>query len=153
MDTHQSSLQEDPFKSYKIYQPTPPVDSDSDSSSDQFAARFAVAVQHEDRDDDMMDDTFAASQASDLPWGRTPQVIIGPPTPVSEMGPGPESLDIGGDVDMDRRQGTASPAGMEDSRLEIVGTERKKTGGFFRMGFRADCEKCRMRVPGHYSHF
>lgn len=153
MDTHQSSLQKDPFKSYKIYQPTPPVDSDSDSSSDQFAARFAVAVQHEDRDDDMMDDTFAASQASDLPWGRTPQVIIGPPTPVSEMGPGPESLDIGGDVDMDRRQGTASPADMEDSRLEIVGTERKKTGGFFRMGFRADCEKCRMRVPGHYSHF
>ncbi|KAI9833181.1 MAG: hypothetical protein M1819_003804 [Sarea resinae] len=22
----------------------------------------------------------------------------------------------------------------------------------FSMGFRADCEKCRMRVPGHYSH-
>jgi hypothetical protein len=23
----------------------------------------------------------------------------------------------------------------------------------FRMGFRPSCEKCRMKVPGHYSHF
>lgn len=21
------------------------------------------------------------------------------------------------------------------------------------MGYRADCEKCRMKVPGHYNHF
>lgn len=149
MDTHQNSLQVDPFESYKTYQPTPPVDSDSDCSSDQFAARFAVAVQHEDRDDDMMDDAVAASQASDLPWERGPRVIIGPPTPVSEMGPGMGRLDVGGDVDM----GTASPVSVGDASMESAWTERKKTGGLFRMGFRGDCEKCRMRVPGHYSHY
>lgn len=110
-----------------------------------------MAAQHEDRDDDMMDDAFAASQLSDLPWERAPQVIIGPPTPVSEMGPGMGRLDVGGDVDMDRRQGTTSPAGM--GSVGSAETERRKAGGFFRMGFRADCEKCRMRVPGHYSHF
>lgn len=35
---------------------------------------------------------------------------------------------------------------------------RKRSGaltgiGRFSMGFRDDCEKCRLRVPGHYSHF
>lgn len=35
---------------------------------------------------------------------------------------------------------------------------RKRSGaltgmGRFSMGYREDCEKCRMRVPGHYSHF
>ncbi|KAH7070271.1 hypothetical protein FB567DRAFT_217359 [Paraphoma chrysanthemicola] len=35
---------------------------------------------------------------------------------------------------------------------------RKRSGaltgvGRFSMGFRDDCEKCQMRVPGHYSHF
>ncbi|KAF2025981.1 hypothetical protein EK21DRAFT_75180 [Setomelanomma holmii] len=35
---------------------------------------------------------------------------------------------------------------------------RKRSGaltgmGRFSMGYRDDCEKCRMRVPGHYSHF
>lgn len=125
------------------------MDSDSDSSSDQFAARFAVAVQDEDKDDDMMDDAVVASQAFDLPWEKAPRVVIGPPTPVSETGPGMGRLDVGGDVDM----GTASPAGMGDAGMSSAETERKKTGGFFRMGFRGDCEKCRMRVPGHYSHY
>jgi hypothetical protein len=35
---------------------------------------------------------------------------------------------------------------------------RKRSGalsgkGRFLMGYRDDCEKCRQRVPGHYSHF
>lgn len=35
---------------------------------------------------------------------------------------------------------------------------RKRSGAFtgmgrFSMGYREDCEKCRQRVPGHYSHF
>lgn len=35
---------------------------------------------------------------------------------------------------------------------------RKRSGaltgiGRFSMGYREDCEKCRLRVPGHYSHF
>lgn len=35
---------------------------------------------------------------------------------------------------------------------------RKRSGAFtgmgrFSMGYRDDCEKCRQRVPGHYSHF
>jgi len=35
---------------------------------------------------------------------------------------------------------------------------RKRSGaltgmGRFSMGYRDDCEKCRLRVPGHYSHF
>ena len=35
---------------------------------------------------------------------------------------------------------------------------RARSGAFtgkgrFSMGFREDCEKCRARIPGHYSHF
>jgi hypothetical protein len=57
-----------------------------------------------------------------------PSVVTSPPTEV--MG----RLEVSGDVDMDQTV-----------------TKKKATG--FRMGFRGDCEKCRLRVPGHYSHY
>ena len=31
--------------------------------------------------------------------------------------------------------------------------QKKKKGGRLVMGYRADCEKCRDKVPGHYNHF
>lgn len=40
----------------------------------------------------------------------------------------------------------------------VVGLEQQQSSsgvhakGRFTMGYRADCEKCRMRVPGHYTH-
>ncbi|KAI5852453.1 hypothetical protein DFP73DRAFT_2129 [Morchella snyderi] len=57
-----------------------------------------------------------------------PSVVTSPPTEV--MG----RLEVSGDVDMDQAV-----------------AKKKATG--FRMGFRGDCEKCRLRVPGHYSHY
>lgn len=57
-----------------------------------------------------------------------PSVVTSPPTEV--MG----RLEVSGDVDMDQ-------------------TVAKKKAAGFRMGFRGDCEKCRLRVPGHYSHY
>ncbi|KAH7401120.1 hypothetical protein DE146DRAFT_654967 [Phaeosphaeria sp. MPI-PUGE-AT-0046c] len=58
----------------------------------------------------------------------------------------------------------ANPADMMDmeapSALPLLPTPkgRKRSGaltgmGRFSMGYREDCEKCRTRVPGHYSHF
>jgi hypothetical protein len=32
---------------------------------------------------------------------------------------------------------------------EVGGAGMKRS---FSMGYRADCEKCRMKVPGHFSH-
>lgn len=66
-------------------------------------------------------------------------VIIGPPTPVSDGGEGE------GDVEMKE----ASDTGREKEG----GKEREKRKPLFRMGYLADCEKCRLRVPGHYSHY
>lgn len=123
---------QDTFSPYNNYQPTPPIDSDSDSSSDQFSTRFAASVPVVQDDDVMMDE----------PEQRVPRVVIGPPTPVTEV---MERLDVSGDVDMDRRQEGLS------AETEIGGV--KKKSGLFRMGFRGDCEKCRLRVPGHYSHY
>ena len=37
----------------------------------------------------------------------------------------------------------------ERRRSQTVPSEKKR----FCMGYRADCEKCRLRVPGHFSHF
>ncbi|KAH8917435.1 hypothetical protein BT69DRAFT_1339154 [Atractiella rhizophila] len=35
----------------------------------------------------------------------------------------------------------------------VIGTNTKKKRPLMTMGFRVDCEKCRMKVPGHYAHF
>jgi hypothetical protein len=50
---------------------------------------------------------------------------------------------------------TESPANLA---LPPTPRGRKRSGaltgmGRFSMGYRDDCEKCRQRVPGHYSHF
>ena len=72
-----------------------------------------------------------------------------PPSPVSNDG----KLPLGGhDVSMDcdalngdqhsgNRFRGASNRGANRGRMIIA------------MGYRADCEKCQLRVPGHYSHF
>jgi hypothetical protein len=49
-------------------------------------------------------------------------------------------------------------ADMLSSALPPTPRGRKRSGaltsvGRFSMGYRDDCEKCRQRVPGHYSHF
>ncbi|KAH8146385.1 uncharacterized protein LAJ45_09578 [Morchella importuna] len=99
------------------YQPSPPTgDSESDSSTDRFAAHF---------DEDVVMDGQHEQQKQQ---NAMPSVVTSPPTEV--MG----RLEVSGDVDMDQT---------------VV--KKKATG--FRMGFRGDCEKCRLRVPGHYSHY
>jgi hypothetical protein len=66
--------------------------------------------------------------------------------------------DGGGDVDMDEAR---SPAGYDrrpipsSSSSPAKPVDRSKGGGgrpTLVMGYRADCEKCKARVPGHYSH-
>jgi hypothetical protein len=66
-------------------------------------------------------------------------VIIGPPTPVSDGGEGE------GDVEMKE----ASDTGREGDKDK----EREKQKPKLRMGYLADCEKCRLRIPGHYIHY
>ena len=47
-----------------------------------------------------------------------------------------------------------SRRGALDGRVKGFSNEASGPEGkvIFTMGFRADCEKCRSRVPGHYSH-
>lgn len=99
---------------YNTYQPTPPTaDSDSDSSTDRFAAHFGdediVMIEHEQQK-------------------AMPRSVANPLTGVMQR------LEVSRDVDMNQE------------------TAKKKVSGF-RMGYRGDCEKCRLRVPGHYSHY
>lgn len=50
------------------------------------------------------------------------------------------------------RSGAQSNGSMTPTKSEsdeVLGVARRG----FSMGFRADCEKCRMRVPGHMNHF
>lgn len=45
---------------------------------------------------------------------------------------------------------TTSAPTAETKRTTVTASKREKIS--FSMGFRADCEKCQQRVPGHYSH-
>ena len=76
------------------------------------------------------------------------------PTPISE------------DEAMDTPEGMGGMLGKLDmgsriSRESVPFNTNKMWGGgspvqkgkmMISMGFRADCEKCRLRVPGHYNH-
>jgi hypothetical protein len=69
-------------------------------------------------------------------------------------------MDSGGDAGMTVRKqrqrsgaqsnGSVSPVRLGAGDHDMGGTSGKRG---FSMGYRADCEKCRMKVPGHYNHF
>lgn len=61
-------------------------------------------------------------------------------------------LSVSGGEDMDTDEGLV----VETSTTPRKG--RARSGAFtekrkYAVGYREDCEKCRNRVPGHYSHF
>jgi len=44
--------------------------------------------------------------------------------------------------------------GEEGAKKKEEGKKETPAGAHrFKMGYQAGCEKCRLRVPGHYSHF
>ena len=64
-------------------------------------------------------------------------------------------LSVGRD-DRNRPQGLPSDGGIFSSNNhEQHRKKKKKQKGkiTLAMGYRADCEKCQLKVPGHYSHF
>lgn len=62
------------------------------------------------------------------------------------MDSGPEALPI---RKTRARSGALSSGASREATPNASGGGRKG----FSMGFRADCEKCRLRVPGHMNHF
>ena len=58
-----------------------------------------------------------------------------------QAGPGPE--------DRAREENpTVKPSGDKKEQDEPVSVASR-----FRMGYKSGCERCRMKVPGHYAHF
>jgi hypothetical protein len=73
---------------------------------------------------------------------------------MTSNGQGTEPMDMEGSLSHDDADMMAPPPGV----VTTPSRGRKRSGalsgrGKFSMGYRDDCEKCRMRVPGHYSHF
>ena len=51
--------------------------------------------------------------------------------------------------DQEQQRGTSEVAGPSSSVTKTTPSKKKVT---FFMGYRADCDKCQRKVPGHYSH-
>lgn len=65
-----------------------------------------------------------------------------------------EPMDYGSNniiVRKQRQRSGALSSGNSPVRTTPATTTNKRGG--FSMGYRADCEKCRLRVPGHMNHF
>lgn len=86
------------------------------------------------------------------------------PSPISEDEPSPSIILEGlGDVQMgdEEERPNPTPPKMWHSRSrhnlrDWDGNEPDESGPgvkkAFSMGYRSDCEKCRLKLPGHYSH-
>lgn len=77
----------------------------------------------------------------------------GPPSPVSNDGKVPFGSH-GDSMDCDALNGNQH-SGSRIRGASNRGANRGANRGrmIIAMGYRADCEKCQLRVPGHYSHF
>ncbi|GAA5868862.1 hypothetical protein JCM3774_006777 [Rhodotorula dairenensis] len=97
-------------------------------------------------------------QAEQCPPSRPPSVsdagpgAAGAPAQTSQLGAA--SFGLAGPIDWSQQPASAIAA--EDAAMTDAATAaaRRHGGGGWKvtMGYRADCVKCRQRVPGHYSH-
>ena len=83
------------------------------------------------------------------------------PSPISEGEASPAGIVAGfGDMQMDIERETPTKKGHQRSKHSLrswtgLGEMNGHSTGMkrsFTMGYRADCEKCRNKVPGHFSH-
>ncbi|KAL5423298.1 hypothetical protein PMIN05_012405 [Paraphaeosphaeria minitans] len=94
---------------------------------------------------------------------RSQDRAIRMPSPISEDEDIPDTPTAQTQSQLERLSVTTNHAAarMDTDMLPSSDTPtrgRKRSGaltgmGRFSMGYRDDCEKCRLRVPGHYSHF
>ncbi len=67
-------------------------------------------------------------------------------------------MDVGGAGNEEGNRDTVQGLKAGESKAKGVTWKKEEARGSgfgkttFSMGYRADCEKCRMKVPGHYSH-
>jgi len=138
--------------------PTPP--SAAEAAGSQLSMLTVSDLAMEGADDDVDD-------------GRLPAITVNPsargvafgdddaePAPRRQMTPDFEPMDSGPELVSVRKQrqrsgaqsnGSVSPAGLNGFAGDGGGGGGGRRG--FSMGFRADCDKCRARVPGHMNHF
>lgn len=75
------------------------------------------------------------------------------PSPISEDEAMPSSSEMGGMLDQ-LDMGTSKPQiPFRTNRMWGAAAPSTKGKLTLSMGYRADCEKCQMKVPGHYNHF
>ncbi|TKX25658.1 hypothetical protein C1H76_2308 [Elsinoe australis] len=82
-----------------------------------------------------------------------------PHTPTTAAGSQLSLLSVN---DMDVDSGSATPVRQEVDQNSLLRKQRQRSGAFIsspdvakriQFGYRADCEKCRNKVPGHMNHF
>lgn len=56
-------------------------------------------------------------------------------------------------VRLDMGPRAASPIPFKTNKMWGSGSTAPKGKMSISMGYRADCEKCRLKVPGHYNHW
>lgn len=107
-------------------------------------------------------DTVPRSTLSNIITDRLPSPVVEdePHTPTTAAGSQLSLLSVN-DMDVDDNVATPVPSPSEIGML-AVRRQRQRSGAFistpeaarkFSMGYRADCQKCQDRVPGHMNHF
>lgn len=116
------------------------------------AEKATVNYENGFRDDEALVDRFRRGRRlpSPISEGETsPSVIV---TGLGEM-----QMEVDHFSSQDLEKETPTKKGHTRSKHSLrTWTETATAGGgmkrSFSMGYRADCEKCRMKVPGHFSH-
>ncbi|KAL2067346.1 hypothetical protein VTL71DRAFT_1771 [Oculimacula yallundae] len=145
-----SSFQCDPSPSISGRIPTP-----IHSSFAPFIRAEKASVLHEGdfADDEALVDRFRRGRRlpSPISEGETsPSVIV--------AGFGDMQMEVESSSQLDPDKETPTKKGHSRSKHSLrnwTGYGSELNGGMkrsFSMGYRADCEKCRMKVPGHFSH-
>ncbi|KAL4944213.1 hypothetical protein BDV06DRAFT_187846 [Aspergillus oleicola] len=93
---------------------------------------------------DSMSDIKGTSDEADMDYELSPTGSIETPAPMNHSAMEAEA------ADMRERLSSLDIPDQRHTKADATLKPPKKLG--FSMGYRADCDKCRRRVPGHYSH-
>ncbi|KAL4956952.1 hypothetical protein BDW69DRAFT_157380 [Aspergillus filifer] len=93
---------------------------------------------------DSMSDIKGTSDEADMDYELSPTRSIQSPGPMNSSTMEAEAADVR------ERLSSLDIPDQRNTKAAVTLKPPKKLG--FSMGYRADCDKCRRRVPGHYSH-
>ncbi|KAF8298172.1 hypothetical protein DL93DRAFT_2091396 [Clavulina sp. PMI_390] len=135
--------------SHTLWSGLAPVHETAPNFSSNFIVQPSYAIPSSDPPPSLFPPSTASIQSQQHQPSMSTSRPFSPPTPPQTPPLNASTQDYDMNTSM---MSISSESSLSAAQIPLPNSPSGKTRGKVSMGYRADCEKCRMRVPGHWMH-